>query len=59
MPSTMRIVGDRGRFSAIMCISFRVVENEEKEVASAMMGAFLGIGLASGAALSLYMVKAL
>jgi hypothetical protein len=55
----MRIVGDRGRFSAIMCISFRVVENEEKEVASAMMGAFLGIGLASGAALSLYMVKAL
>lgn len=36
-----------------------VVDSEEKEVASAMMGAFLGIGLASGAALSLYMVKAL
>lgn len=36
-----------------------VVDNQEKEVASAMMGAFLGIGLASGAALSLYMVKAL
>ncbi|KYN12744.1 PREDICTED: equilibrative nucleoside transporter 1 [Trachymyrmex cornetzi] len=36
-----------------------VVDSQEKEVASAMMGAFLGIGLASGAALSLYMVKAL
>ncbi|KYN08115.1 PREDICTED: equilibrative nucleoside transporter 1 [Cyphomyrmex costatus] len=36
-----------------------VVDNQEKEIASAMMGAFLGIGLASGAALSLYMVKAL
>lgn len=38
---------------------YRVVDSQEKEVASAMMGAFLGIGLASGAALSLYMVKAL
>ncbi|XP_072756541.1 equilibrative nucleoside transporter 1 [Anoplolepis gracilipes] len=36
-----------------------IVDSQEKEVASAMMGAFLGIGLASGAALSLYMVKAL
>ncbi|XP_032665983.1 equilibrative nucleoside transporter 3 isoform X1 [Odontomachus brunneus] len=36
-----------------------VVDSQEKEVASAMMGAFLGIGLASGAALSLYMVKIL
>ncbi|XP_011865031.1 PREDICTED: equilibrative nucleoside transporter 1 isoform X2 [Vollenhovia emeryi] len=36
-----------------------VVDSQEREVASAMMGAFLGIGLASGAALSLYMVKAL
>ncbi|XP_012531984.1 equilibrative nucleoside transporter 1 [Monomorium pharaonis] len=36
-----------------------VVDSEEKEVASAMMGAFLGIGVASGASLSLYMVKAL
>ncbi|XP_077276238.1 equilibrative nucleoside transporter 1 isoform X2 [Temnothorax americanus] len=36
-----------------------VVDSEEKEVASAMMGAFLGIGLATGAPLSLYMVKAL
>jgi len=55
----MRIIDDRRIFSAIMRIFFRVVDNEEKEVASAMMGAFLGIGLASGAALSLYMVKAL
>ncbi|KAL6268741.1 hypothetical protein P5V15_001867 [Pogonomyrmex californicus] len=36
-----------------------IVDSQEKEIASAMMGAFLGIGLASGAALSLYMVKAL
>ncbi|EZA57319.1 equilibrative nucleoside transporter 1 isoform X2 [Ooceraea biroi] len=36
-----------------------VVDNEEREVASAMMGAFLGMGLASGAPLSLYIVKAL
>ncbi|KAL0112225.1 hypothetical protein PUN28_011944 [Cardiocondyla obscurior] len=36
-----------------------VVDSQEKEVASAMMGAFLGIGLAIGAPLSLYMVKAL
>ncbi|XP_011253886.2 equilibrative nucleoside transporter 1 isoform X2 [Camponotus floridanus] len=36
-----------------------IVDSQEKEVASAMMGAFLGIGLASGAPLSLYMVKAL
>ncbi|XP_020285333.1 equilibrative nucleoside transporter 1 [Pseudomyrmex gracilis] len=36
-----------------------VVDSQEKEIASAMMGAFLGIGLVSGAALSLYMVKAL
>lgn len=36
-----------------------VVDSQEKEIASAMMGAFLGIGLASGATLSLYMVKAL
>ncbi|EFN81093.1 equilibrative nucleoside transporter 3 isoform X2 [Harpegnathos saltator] len=36
-----------------------VVDSQEKEIASAMMGAFLGIGLASGAALSLYMVKTL
>ncbi|XP_043492164.1 equilibrative nucleoside transporter 3 [Polistes fuscatus] len=36
-----------------------VVNTQEKEIASAMMGAFLGIGLTTGAALSLYMVKAL
>lgn len=36
-----------------------IVDSQEKEIASAMMGAFLGIGLASGATLSLYMVKAL
>ncbi|KAK2583117.1 hypothetical protein KPH14_009143 [Odynerus spinipes] len=36
-----------------------VVNTQEKEIASAMMGAFLGMGLTSGAALSLYMVKAL
>ncbi|XP_012142098.1 equilibrative nucleoside transporter 1 [Megachile rotundata] len=36
-----------------------VVDSQEKEIASAMMGAFLGMGLASGAALSLFMVKAL
>lgn len=48
-------------FYAISYIStsHRVVDSQEKEIASAMMGAFLGIGLASGAALSLYMVKAL
>lgn len=37
----------------------RVVNMQEKEIASAMMGAFLGMGLTSGAALSLYVVKAL
>lgn len=36
-----------------------MVNTQEKEIASAMMGAFLGIGLTTGAALSLYMVKAL
>lgn len=36
-----------------------VVDSQEKEIASAMMGAFLGLGLASGAALSLCMVKIL
>lgn len=36
-----------------------VVDSQEKEIASAMMGAFLGMGLASGAALSLCMVKVL
>lgn len=36
-----------------------VVDPQEREVASAMMGAFLGMGLTTGAALSLYMVKAL
>lgn len=34
-----------------------VVESQEREIASAMMGAFLGVGLASGAALSLVIVK--
>ncbi|KAG7213809.1 hypothetical protein KM043_003025 [Ampulex compressa] len=33
-----------------------VVDAQEKEIASAMMGAFLGIGLTLGAALSVYMV---
>lgn len=47
-------------FCAIdLCNFHRIVDSQEKEVASAMMGAFLGIGLASGAPLSLYMVKAL
>ncbi|CAL7934532.1 unnamed protein product [Xylocopa violacea] len=36
-----------------------VVDSQEKEVASAMMGAFLGMGLATGAILSLLMVKTL
>ncbi|XP_076297363.1 equilibrative nucleoside transporter 1 [Lasioglossum baleicum] len=36
-----------------------VVESQEKEIASAMMGAFLGLGLTSGAALGLVMVKTL
>ncbi|XP_076174524.1 equilibrative nucleoside transporter 1 isoform X2 [Ptiloglossa arizonensis] len=34
-----------------------VVDSQEKEMASAMMGAFLGMGLTSGAALSVLMVK--
>ncbi|XP_053978971.1 equilibrative nucleoside transporter 3 [Hylaeus anthracinus] len=34
-----------------------VVESQEKEMASAMMGAFLGVGLTSGAAISVLMVK--
>ncbi|KZC09006.1 PREDICTED: equilibrative nucleoside transporter 3 [Dufourea novaeangliae] len=36
-----------------------VVDSQEKEIASAMIGAFLGIGLVSGAGLSLVMVKSL
>ncbi|CAK9820988.1 Equilibrative nucleoside transporter 3 [Anthophora plagiata] len=36
-----------------------VVESQEKEIASAMIGAFLGMGLTSGAALSLIMIKLL
>ncbi|XP_076672350.1 equilibrative nucleoside transporter 1 [Andrena cerasifolii] len=36
-----------------------VVESQEREIASAMMGAFLGLGLIAGAALSLIMVKTL
>ncbi|CAK9830277.1 Equilibrative nucleoside transporter 3 [Anthophora retusa] len=36
-----------------------VVESQEKEIASAMIGAFLGMGLTSGAALSLLMIKLL
>ncbi|XP_078036462.1 equilibrative nucleoside transporter 1 [Augochlora pura] len=36
-----------------------VVESQEREIASAMMGAFLGLGLTSGATLSLVMVKTL
>ncbi|XP_043801835.1 equilibrative nucleoside transporter 3 isoform X1 [Apis laboriosa] len=34
-----------------------VVDSQEKEIASVMMGAFLGIGLISGSAFSLFMVK--
>ncbi|KAK9309615.1 hypothetical protein QLX08_000830 [Tetragonisca angustula] len=36
-----------------------VVDSQEKEIASIMIGAFLGVGLISGSALSLFMVKAL
>ena len=36
-----------------------VVESQEREIASAMMGAFLGLGLIAGAALGLIMVKTL
>ncbi|XP_076239830.1 equilibrative nucleoside transporter 1 [Calliopsis andreniformis] len=36
-----------------------VVDSQEKEIASAMMGAFLGAGLTLGAAVSLIMVKIL
>ncbi|XP_050478030.1 equilibrative nucleoside transporter 3 [Bombus huntii] len=36
-----------------------VVDSQEKEIACIMMGAFLGIGLISGSALSLLIVKAL
>lgn len=38
---------------------FRSVEPHEKEVASSMMAAFLGIGLAFGSALSLITVEML
>ncbi|KOX72970.1 Equilibrative nucleoside transporter 3 [Melipona quadrifasciata] len=37
----------------------RVVDSQEKEIASIMIGAFLGMGLISGSALSLFVVKAL
>ena len=36
-----------------------VVESQEREIASAMMGAFLGLGLIAGAAVGLIMVKTL
>ncbi|OAD61279.1 Equilibrative nucleoside transporter 3 [Eufriesea mexicana] len=36
-----------------------VVDSQEKEIASTMMGGFLGMGLISGAAFSLFMVKAI
>lgn len=38
---------------------FRVVEQHEKEIASAMLGAFLGMGVSVGSPISLLMVKIL
>ena len=37
----------------------RTVNIQEREVASAMMGGFIGLGIAVGSALSLVLVKAL
>jgi hypothetical protein len=42
-----------------LCSHCRIVDSSEQETASSMMAAFLGIGLASGSALSLVMVKVL
>jgi hypothetical protein len=36
---------------------FRTVDSKEKEVASTMLGSFLGIGLSVGSSISLLMVK--
>lgn len=38
---------------------FRSVHNREKEMASSMMAAFLGIGLAFGSSISLILVQLL
>lgn len=42
----------------LICVP-KIVDSTEQETASSMMAAFLGIGLASGSALSLIMVKVL
>lgn len=43
----------------ISSIIFRSVHNREKEMASSMMAAFLGIGLAFGSSISLILVQLL
>ncbi|XP_024946180.1 equilibrative nucleoside transporter 3 isoform X2 [Cephus cinctus] len=43
----------------VLILAPMAVEIQEREIASLMMGAFLGIGLAAGSALSLVMVKVL
>lgn len=45
-----------GKFETLLC---RVVESHEKETASSMMTVFMGVGLALGSGISLYMVKLL
>ncbi|XP_043269233.1 equilibrative nucleoside transporter 1 [Venturia canescens] len=42
-----------------MILAPTVVDGHDKEIASAMMGAFLGLGLAAGSSLSLVLVRAL
>lgn len=45
--------------NTVLIIVPRLVNAQEKEIASTMMGAFLGLGLAVGSTLSLFMVKIL
>lgn len=50
------------KFNQVNMISyslFRSVRNQEKEMASSIMAAFLGIGLAFGSSLSLIIVQLL
>lgn len=58
-PKYVNCSENKGVFIMFFNFFYRSVHNREKEMASSMMAAFLGIGLAFGSSISLILVQLL